>query len=171
MTTEKSSLGQKFATELKHEAAATRRMFERLPAEKFSWKPHEKSMPLGVLAVHIVEMIHWTTLAVTTSELDYGVEPYKPFKPKTTAELLDYLDKTVNAAVEALENTSAEAINEPWTVRSGERIFFVRPRAEVLRTDCFNHFIHHRGQLSVYLRLNHIPVPGVYGPSADEQSH
>lgn len=168
MTTEKITLGQAFAAELEHEAAATRKMLERLPAEKFDWKPHEKSTPFGALAVHIAEMIDWAKLAVTTPELDYAVQPYKPFKPKTNAELLEYFDKNVKGAIEALKNTSEEAIRKSWTVRSGERIFFEKPRTQVLRSDCFNHIIHHRGQLSVYLRLNDIPLPGVYGPTADE---
>jgi uncharacterized damage-inducible protein DinB len=170
MTTEKTTLGQTFALELEHEAAATRKMLERLPAEKFDWKPHKKSTPLGVLAVHIAEMILWAKLAVTTAQLDYALEPYKPFAPKTNAELLEYFDKSVEAAIKALNNASDEAIMESWTVRNGERIYFVKPRIKVLRADCFNHFIHHRGQLSVYMRLNDIPLPGVYGPTADEQT-
>ena len=168
MTNETDTSGQKLASELEHEAVSTRKMLARLPVEKFDWKPHEKSMALGVLAVHIVEMINWVKLAVTTSELDYAAEPYKPFKPKSTDELLEYFDKIVADTVEALNKTSNEAIQESWTVRSGERIFFSKPRMKVIRADCFNHFIHHRGQLSVYLRLNNIPVPGAYGPTADE---
>lgn len=168
MTTDKTTLGQALGNELEREAAATRRMLERLPAEKFDWKPHDKSTPLGGLAVHITEMIDWLKLAVTTAELDYALAPYKPFVPKTNAELLEYFDKKVAGAIEALKNTSDEAITQTWTVRSGAHIYFVRPRIEVLRADCINHFIHHRGQLSVYLRLNDIPLPGVYGPTADE---
>lgn len=169
MTTGKITFGQTFAAELAHEAAATRKMLERIPAEKFAWKPHEKSMPLGQLAAHIAEMIEWAKLAVTTDELDYAVQPYQPFAPKTTAELLAYFDQNVAGAIKALEETTDEAMLETWTVRSGKRIFFVKPRVHVLRSDCFNHIIHHRGQLSVYLRLNDIPLPGVYGPTADEQ--
>jgi uncharacterized damage-inducible protein DinB len=168
MTKNAITPGQGFAAELEHEAAATRKMLERLPAEKFDWKPHEKSMPLGALAVHIVEMINWVKLAVTTSELDYAAEPYKPFRPKSTGELLEYFDKIVADTIEALKKTSDETLQERWTVRSGERVFFSKPRMKVIRGDCFNHFIHHRGQLSVYLRLNNIPVPGAYGPTADE---
>lgn len=166
---EKITLGQTFAAELEHEAAAARKMLERVPEEKFDWKPHEKSMLFGRLAVHIGEMIDWVKLTITTDELDFAVEPYKPFEPKTTAELLGYFDKNVEGAIEALKNTSDEAILKTWTLRNGEHIYFVKPRIEVLRFDCFNHIIHHRGQLSVYLRLNDIPVPGVYGPTADEQ--
>jgi len=168
MATNGITLGQKFAAELEREAASTRKMFERLPAEKFNWKPHEKSMPLGYLAVHITEMIEWGKLAVTTRELDYSAQPYKPFKPTSTAELLQYFDEIVVGAIEILRNTSDETMSQTWTVRNGDRIFFSKPREHVIHNDCFNHFIHHRGQLSVYLRLNDIPVPGVYGPSADE---
>jgi uncharacterized damage-inducible protein DinB len=167
MTTEDP--GKTLAAELEREAAATRKMFERLPEEKFDWKPHEKSMPLGTLAVHIGEMIDWVQLAVTTDELDYAIHPYKPFKPKTTIELLEFFDRKVTGAIDALSSASAETLAGTWTVRQGERIFFAKPRSHVLRSDCFNHIIHHRGQLSVYLRLNDIPVPPVYGPTADEQ--
>ena len=169
MTIQKPSLGEAFAAELEHEAASTRRMLERMPEEKFDWQPHTKSTPLAALAVHIAEMIEWVKLAVTTDELDYGVRQYEPFSPKTNAELLEYFDKNVDGALEALRNTSEEAMTKIWTVRMGERVFFEKPRTQVLRSDCFNHIIHHRGQLSVYLRLNDIPLPGVYGPTADEQ--
>ena len=163
-----NSVGQTLAAELEKEAAATRRMLQRVPGEKLDWKPHKKSMPMGVLAVHIAEMIDWAKLAVTTTELDYAVRPYKPFEPKTRDELIEYFDMKVAAAVEALNNVSDEAIMKTWTVRNGDRIYFEKPRLQVVRGDCFNHFIHHRGQLSVYLRLNDIPLPGVYGPTADE---
>jgi uncharacterized damage-inducible protein DinB len=170
MTTEKITSGQALAVELEHEAAATRKMFERMPEEKFEWKPHEKSTPFVALAVHIAEMIDWVKLAVTTDELDYAVQPYKPFQPKSNGELLEYFDKNVAGAIEALKNISEEAITKTWTVRNGERTYFEKPRLQALRSDCFNHVIHHRGQLSVYLRLNDITLPGVYGPTADEQS-
>ena len=119
--------------------------------------------------MHIAEIIAWAKLAVTTVQLDYGVRQYEPFTPKTNAGLLEYFDKNGDGAVEALRNTSEEAMTKTWTVRMGERIFFEKPRNLVLRSDCFNHIIHHRGQLSVYMRLNDIPLPSVYGPTADEQ--
>ena len=153
--------------ELEHEAAATRRMFERLPEELFAWRPHEKSMPLGVLAVHIVTMVEWIFFALSSSELDYAVAAPVSLKPKTNAQLLDYFDEKVKWAVEALKSASDEDLLKPWTVRKGDRIFFVKPRAEVIRRDCLNHIIHHRGQLSVYMRLNNLVLPGVYGPTAD----
>lgn len=169
MTTARITLGKTLAGELEHEAVATRKMFERIPEDKFDWKPHKKSTPFANLAVHIVEMIDWAKLTVTTPELDYAVQLYKPFMPETNVELLEYFDKSVESAIEALKDTSDEVIMENWTVRNGERVYFVKPRVKVLRSDCFNHIIHHRGQLSVYMRLNDIPLPGVYGPTADEQ--
>jgi uncharacterized damage-inducible protein DinB len=169
MTMGRVVLGESFAEQLEQESKATRKMLERLPEERFAWKPHEKSMPMVSLAVHIVEMIEWARLAVTTSELDYGVRPYQPFEPKSIADLLEYFDRTVAGAIEALKNTTDEAIRETWTVRNGDHIFFVKPRIQVIVAYSFNHFIHHRGQLSVYMRLNDIPLPGVYGPTADEQ--
>src|SRR6266498_5513811 len=123
MTTEKMTLGQTLAAELEREARATRKMLERLPAEKFAWRPHEKSTPFGALAVHIAEMIAWAKLAVTTADLDYAVEPYKPFEPKTNAELLEYFDKSVAGAIAALNNISDEAIQVSWTVRDGDRTY------------------------------------------------
>jgi uncharacterized damage-inducible protein DinB len=94
---------------------------------------------------------------------------YKPFEPQTTEELVALLDKNVAAAVEALQNTSDEAMMENWTLRNGEQIYFTMPRIQCLRGMVFNHIVHHRGQLAVYLRMNDIPVPALYGPSADEQ--
>jgi uncharacterized damage-inducible protein DinB len=168
MTTEKSTLGETLAAELEHEAASTRKMLERIPADKFDWKPHGKSTAFANLAVHIVDMIDWAKLAVTTAELDYATQPPKPFRPKTNDELLEHFDKKVASAIAALQNISDEEIKESWRVRMGERIFFEKPRVKVIRSDCFNHFIHHRGQLSVYRRLNDVPLPGVYGPTADD---
>src|SRR5262252_8937964 len=137
---EQISLGQTLAAELEREAAATRKMLERLPAERFGWKPHEKSMPSGTLAVHIAEMIDWVRLAVTTTELDYSLTPYKPFKPRTNSELLEYFDGAVAGALAGLNQISDEDIAGTWTVRDGKRVYFQKPRLKVIRGDCFNHF-------------------------------
>ncbi len=168
MTSGKMTIGQALTAELQHEAAGTRSMLSRVPREKFGWKPHEKSMPLGTLAVHIVEMIDWARLIVTTVELDYAVNPYEPLQAKTTADLLAYFDKTVQGVIGPLQETADTAMLATWTMRNGEHVYFQKPRIQVLRSDCFNHIIHHRGQLSVYLRLNDIRLPGVYGPTADD---
>jgi uncharacterized damage-inducible protein DinB len=155
--------------ELQQEAATTRKCLERIPADKFDYKPHEKSMTMGRLAVHVAEMTGWVIETVNKSELDFAAMDYKPFEPQTTEELVGFLDKIMTQATEALQNASDEAMMEPWTLRNGETVYFTMPRAQVLRGMVFNHIVHHRGQLSVYMRLNDIPVPALYGPSADDQ--
>lgn len=154
--------------ELEHEANTTRKVLERIPAEIFDYKPHEKSMTMSRLATHVAEMVNWITVTCTTSELDFAAEDNKPFEPKTTEELVEFLNKNVAEALEALKNTSDEEMHEDWTLKNGETVYFTMPKIATLRTFCFNHIWHHRGQLSVYLRLNDIPVPEIYGPSADE---
>lgn len=163
------SLGQILSAELDHEAASIRKMLERLPNEKFSWKPHEKSMTLERLAGHIVEMVGWTRQTLTQDELDFSKFDYKPKEYKNASEMVADLDKNVSEAVEILTNTTDETMAESWTMRNGEQIFFEMPKAAVMRAFVMNHIVHHRGQLSVYLRLLDIPVPSIYGPSADEQ--
>jgi uncharacterized damage-inducible protein DinB len=163
-----SNLAAALIGELEMEAATTRKCLERIPAEKFDYKPHEKSMSMVRLATHVAEMTGWVIETVNKSELDFATIDYKPFEPQTTEELVGYLDKIVTDAVEALKNTSDEAMLENWTLRNGETVYFTMPRIQVLRGMVFNHIVHHRGQLSVYMRLNDIPVPALYGPSADE---
>jgi uncharacterized damage-inducible protein DinB len=154
--------------ELTHEATTTRKCLERVPEDKFDYQPHEKSMTFSRLAAHVAEMVDWVTVTCTTDELDWGAGDYTPFAPKTNAELLEYFDKNLANALESLKNTSDETMMETWTMRNGEQIYFAMPKIQVLRGMVFNHIWHHRGQLSVYLRLNDIPVPSIYGPSADE---
>lgn len=154
--------------EIDHEAATTRKVLERIPVEKFDYKPHEKSMTMSRLATHVAEMFDWVTETCKTSEMDFAKVEYKPFEPKTTAELVEYLEKRVAEAKEALKNTSDEQMKEDWTLKNGDQTYFTLPKINTLRTMCMNHIWHHRGQLSVYLRLNDIPVPEMYGPSADE---
>lgn len=167
-TAKSNNLAAAFIAELQQESATTRKLLERVPIEKFDWKPHEKSMSFGRLAVHVAEMTDWAKETVTTDELDFAAQEYKPYVPESSAELLEFFDKHTAAAVEALSNTSDEAMMENWTLRNGEAVYFTMPRIQVLRGMVFNHIVHHRGQLSVYLRLNDIPVPSMYGPSADE---
>ena len=155
--------------ELQMEATATRKCLERITPEKFDYKPHEKSMTMVRLAAHVAEMVEWAKDTVETTGIDFATIDYKPFEPQTTAELVELLDKNVEAAVAALQNTSDEAMMEDWTLRNGEEVYFTMPRIQCLRGMVFNHIVHHRGQLSVYLRMNDIPVPALYGPSADEK--
>jgi uncharacterized damage-inducible protein DinB len=162
------SLCEPLAAELQHEAATTRRLLERVPEDKFAWKPHEKSMPLGRLAGHIAELPSLIAPALTQDELDFAAGNYQPFNPSSVAELLEKFDRNVAAAAELLQQQSDERMNEKWRLRSGDTVIFELPRAGVVRTMALNHIVHHRGQLSVYLRLLDVPLPSIYGPSADE---
>jgi uncharacterized damage-inducible protein DinB len=164
-----SNLATALISELQLEAATTRKCLERIPAEKFDYKPHEKSMTMGRLAVHVAEMMGWVIETVNKTELDFATMDYKPLEPQTTEELVGFFEKILADSIEALKTTSDEAMMENWTLRNGEQVYFTMPRVQVLRGMVFNHIIHHRGQLSLYLRLNDIPVPAMYGPSADEQ--
>jgi uncharacterized damage-inducible protein DinB len=154
--------------EMEQEARVARTCLERVPAEKFDWKPHEKSMAFGRLATHIAEMFSWTAATLQQPELDFSKFDYKPYEPATTADLVEYLDKNVAEAIDVLRNTPDEVFMENWTMRNGETVYFTMPKATCMRSFVMNHIIHHRGQLSVYLRLNDIAVPSIYGPSADE---
>lgn len=157
-----------FSSELEHEAATTRKCLERIQPKNFDWKPHEKSMTFGRLATHIAEMYGWVKDTIEKPELDFATMDYKPFEPQTTAELVEFFDGKVAEAVESLKNAAEETFMENWTMRNGEEIYFEMMKIQVLRGFVFNHIVHHRGQLSVYLRMNDIPVPALYGPSADE---
>ena len=163
-----NNIASALIAEMEHEAQVTRRCLERVPAEKFDWKPHEKSMSFGRLAGHVAEMFGWTPNTLQLAELDFAKMDYKPFEPTSTAGLVEYLDKNVAEAVDALRNTSDEQFMDTWTMRNGETVYFTLPKVAVMRSFVMNHIIHHRGQLSVYLRLNEIAVPSIYGPSADE---
>ena len=162
------SLSDALIAELQQEATTTRKCLERIPETTFDWKPHEKSMSMSRLAAHVAEMVDWAKDVTETPEMDFAAQDYKPFEPKTTAELVEYFDERLASATEAIKNASDESLMENWKLRNGEEIYFDMPRIQVLRGMVFNHIVHHRGQLSVYLRLNDIPVPALYGPSADE---
>ena len=157
-----------FLGELENEAKVTRQVLERVPAEKFDWKPHEKSMTMGRLAVHVAEMFGWTKETLKSDVLDFASMDFTPFEPKTSEELLAFFDDHIAKAKIILTETPDETFFTDWTMRNGDQVYFTMPKVAVMRTFVMNHIIHHRGQLSVYLRLNDIPVPSIYGPSADE---
>jgi uncharacterized damage-inducible protein DinB len=163
-----NTIASAYVAEMEHEARVARQVLERVPEDKFNWKPHEKSMSFGKLASHVAEMFAWTPPTLTQDELDFAKMDYKPFEPATNAQLLEFFDKNIAEAIETLKNTSDEQFMENWTMRNGETVYFTMPKVAVMRSFIMNHIIHHRGQLSVYLRLNDIPVPSIYGPSADE---
>jgi uncharacterized damage-inducible protein DinB len=161
-------LNQALIMEVTHEGSSTRKLLEKVPQDKFDWKPHEKSMSLGKLATHTAEILHYLTNVLTTNELDFSKREYKPALASSSENLMEIFETNYNKAIEALKGTSDEGFREPWTLRNGDHVFFTLPRIAALRTLGISHLIHHRGQLSVYLRLLDIPIPGMYGPSADE---
>ncbi|MEO7540240.1 MAG: DinB family protein [Pyrinomonadaceae bacterium] len=161
-------LATAFLAELDNEAKVTRSVLERIPADKFDWKPHEKSMTFGRLASHVAEMFGWTKDTLKKDVLDFATMDYKPFEPTSTEELLAFFDEHIAASRAALSEASDETFMTDWTMRNGEQVYFTMPKVAVMRSFVMNHIVHHRGQLSVYLRLNDIPVPSIYGPSADE---
>ncbi len=165
------SLAQSLLPEFDHEMATTRKVLERIPDAKAAWKPHEKSFSLGQLAIHVAQLLDWATTTMRTTELDMappGGEGYKAPQFSTAADLLATFDRNVAEARAALATASDADYLVNWTLKFEARDLFTLPRIAVLRTWVFNHIVHHRGQLSVYLRLNDIPVPSIYGPSADE---
>jgi uncharacterized damage-inducible protein DinB len=157
--------------EYDHELATTRRVLERVPESAFSWKPHDKSMSLGQLAGHVANIPYWLTATLAAPFYDFATpDPNRgDDKPGSAAALLREFDTRVAAARAALSNASDAEMTAPWSLKNGGHVIFTLPRAAAIRSFVMNHLIHHRGQLSVYLRLNNVPVPSIYGPSADEQ--
>jgi len=154
--------------ELKHESSSTRRMLERVSTDNLMWKPHEKSYTLGRLATHIAQIPGWITRIIDREQFDFAVNQYKSITAESNEQLMKIFEDTLAENIATLETVSDDSLNNSWTFRRGEQIFFTLPRKVALRNMAFNHLVHHRGQLSVYLRLLNIPVPGMYGPSADE---
>jgi len=155
--------------EFKNEAQTTRKHFERLPGDKLEWRPHEKSFTAGGLASHIVECISWADSIFNSNEFDFDPATYKPYQATSAADLLKTFDDKVRSGKQVLEGVDEETIMQPWRLKMMGQVMFEKPRAEVFRDFTLSHVIHHRGQFSVYLRLLNVPVPGSYGPSADEQ--
>jgi uncharacterized damage-inducible protein DinB len=156
------------ATQFDRETKITRRHLERLPDDKFDWRPHEKSYTAGELASHLVECVNWTTEIFTKPGIDIDPETYQPYKATSTEELLEGLEQAVANGKRVLAETDDEAAMQLWSLKVKGNKFFERPRVDVLNDFTLHHLIHHRGQFSVYLRLMDVPVPGTYGPSADE---
>src|SRR5258707_742760 len=151
--------------EFDQEMASTRRVLERVPEDKFAWKPHAKSFSMGDLASHIVNMIQWTVDTMEKPEFDLdSVTPEEMNKAaKTRVELLAWFDAHVPAARKALQKTDPEYFT-PWSLKKGAQALFTMPRYNCVRSFVINHIVHHRAQLTVYLRENNVPVPGLYGP-------
>jgi uncharacterized damage-inducible protein DinB len=156
-------------SEFDHEMANTRKTLERVPEEKFAWKPHQKSGTMIWLANHIAEMPGWSKYTFEHESLDLAAGGERPPEPKSRKELLEKFDTNLALGREALAAATDAQMMAIWTLKSGAQTIFSLPRAAVFRTMIMNHLIHHRAQLTVYLRLNDVPVPALYGPSADEK--
>jgi uncharacterized damage-inducible protein DinB len=153
-------------SEFDKEMASTRRLLERVPHEKGEWKPHEKSFPLGHLAQLVARMPGWFPLILDESELDLAEGPGYSFEP--TSVLLEQFDAGVESARDALGRVTGNDLDAPWSLKLGEQVVSTQPKGEVAR-ETLRHLSHHRGQLTVYLRLLDVPIPSIYGPTADEQ--
>lgn len=154
--------------EMEQETASTRRLFERIPDDQMDFKPHEKSYSLGQLAGHLAEMFGWGGTVLESEDFDYTEGEYQPFVPDSAAAALAKLDESAAVFKQAAAGTSDEALAATWTMRAGDQVIMELPRAAAIRATILNHFVHHRGQLTVYLRLLDVPLPPIYGPTADE---
>ncbi len=163
------SIAETLLPEFDHEMGVTRRLLERLPDGQFAWKPHDKSMSLGRLGEHVAELPTWVSIAIEHGEFDLARERPSGYQaPATRDALVAFFDANVASARAALAGRTDAELLAPWTLKQGETVIFTMPKAAVLRSFVLNHHVHHRGQLSVYLRLCDVPVPSMYGPSADE---
>lgn len=155
--------------ELEQEANTTRKMLSIVPNDKYSWKPHEKSTDVKSLVTHIADLPSWPEMILRTSELDFENNTHQIDDVNDTVALVQFFDRSIEKSVKALENVKIETLDEMWALRSGDKIFSDDTKYEVIRMSIAQQ-IHHRAQLGVYLRLLNIPIPGSYGPSADDQT-
>jgi len=156
-----------FLKEFKAEALITRKMLSRIPDDKYNWQPHPKSMTIRRLAAHIADLPGWVHMAFTIDELDFATAPYNPPTINTTKDVLEMFEQRVVDGRSQLISKNEPKLLESWILRDGEIIHFVHTKAETVRVS-LSQLIHHRAQLGVYLRLLNVPIPGSYGPSADE---
>ena len=158
-----------FMAEWEQEAKATRAYLASVPLDKADWKPHAKSFSLGKLAAHVAEIPSWMRITLFQDELDFATSTYKTPELNNTEALLAFFDQNSADAVEVLKACPSETLEDMWTMRHGDMVFFSLPKGVCIRTWVFNHQYHHRAQLGVYLRMLDIPLPSVYGPTADAQ--
>ncbi len=153
--------------EFDHEMTTTRKLLERVPEDRFEWKPHVKSMTLGGLATHVASIVWWGE--VTLARPDFDLDGNPPNLPAANRpDLLAMFDRNVKSTRALLAGKSDPELMAPWSLKNGKHTFFTMPKAVVWRSFVMNHLVHHRAQLSVYLRMNDVPLPAMYGPSADE---
>lgn len=162
------TMSQTLLPEFDHEMKLTRKALERVPDDKFDWKPHEKSMSMGRLAGHLAELPAFAAAMIQTEGIDFDKGEYKPAVVSNRAEVLALFDKNVAATREAIAGATDDHLRQSWHMIYKGKKLFDAPRAVGLRSMAMNHIVHHRGQLTVYLRLNDVAVPSIYGPSADE---
>lgn len=160
---------ESFLQELERESLGTKKMLALVPADKSDWKPHEKSMKLKDLATHLADLPSWITLALTTNELDFATAPYNPADCNGGEELVKYYEKNAEEAKQHLLKSTDAILEETWTLRNGDIVYMQQNKLDTIRHS-YCQIVHHRAQLGVYLRLLNIPIPGVYGPSADDAS-
>lgn len=158
---------ERFALEIEREAEITRKMLDRVPDDKFEWRPHPKSMNIRELAGHVAEMPGWAAMVLTTEELDFAANPYTTPAVNNRAEVKAYHENSVSDALARLKEAKEASLEEMWTMRNGETIYDRSSKEDVIRM-AISQTIHHRAQLGVFLRLLDIPIPGSYGPSADD---
>lgn len=164
------TIAELLLAELERESAGTRRVLERVPEGKNDWKPHEKSMPLGYLAGLVATMPGWAAAMIDQDELDVtAAGEYQTRIWSSKAELLQAFDTALEKARKSLAAATDEHLMTTWRMRAGGHVVSEQPRYVAIRDGAFNHLAHHRGQLTVYLRLNDVPVPSLYGPTADER--
>jgi uncharacterized damage-inducible protein DinB len=155
--------------EMETEAETTRKMLSRIPDDKYDWQPHAKSMTIRRLATHIADIGSWVDLAINKDVLDFATEPNREPVINNTTDLLKFFEESYAKGKAALDNTNEAVLDEPWTMRNGDQVYFTATKGEVVRM-AFSQITHHRAQLGVYLRLLNVPIPGSYGPSADEMA-
>ena len=154
--------------EFDHEIGTTRKLLERVPDDKLSWKPHAKSMSLGGLATHLGNLPRWGGTILNDTSFDLASAPPNLEEKASRAEILSFFDATTKQTRAGLADKTDAELAAPWSLKRGGQEMFTMPRVAAFRTFVLYHLVHHRGQLSVYLRLNDVPVPAIYGPSADE---
>ena len=159
--------GKEYLKELDAETKSSRKCVERIPPELFKWKPHEKSMEMGYLALLVAEIPRWIKTMIEDSEIDFAT--FKHFPATTTEDLVKQFDENIEGARNALQNVSNEELDKPFALKTNGQTIFSSPKKENV-SSTINHWVHHRGQLTVYMRLNNINVPSIYGPSADDKS-
>lgn len=155
--------------EMEQEAKTTSKMLSRIPDDKYQWRPHAKSMTIEQLSTHIAELPTWVTLILNTDELDFATVPYEPKHVAGTWKLMDLFERSLAEGRASLEKATEDDLEPTWTLRNGDQILTSSSKAEMIRTS-YCQIVHHRAQLGVYLRLLDIPIPGSYGPSADEMN-